>query len=216
MAKTDQTLDAYGNPVQSRVYALNNTRTPAKTVNCTFLGPLAGAAYIRNLVSTCSVTNGAQTFPLGSVNYDTSALTAVPGAWTHDPAFGPSFTKRGNPTYVTRPGGSNVMMLYNELGEVISSSVGSVSTSYTFQTSNDYFAPTVIRPGNNANLDTSISCTQWYAASSQSSANGAWTSNTFDTAGRVTQKTNADGNVVNISYNVCVRPTPLEKRRKCW
>src|SRR5665213_2499915 len=67
-AKTTQTLDQYGNATQAAIYPYNNTATPLKTYNSTYLNASTytnGAAYVNayilnRLLSTVLTVGGTQ------------------------------------------------------------------------------------------------------------------------------------------------------------
>jgi len=206
-AKTDQTLDTNGNVTQSRSYAFGNTTTPIKTVNCTYVTSFPAGTYLRNRVSGCSVTNGSQTLSLGSVSYDTYvgdfAMAATTGASFHDSAYGTTYTTRGNPVYVYRPGGADVGIKYNDLGEPVKVWTAGRTVNYTYNA--DFMVPTKITPANDVNKETTLSYNAFYQPLASSTPNGAWSNTTYGSGGRITGRTNADGNSVTISYNDAAR-----------
>ena len=132
-AKTEQTLDVYGNLTQSKVYDYGNLTTPARTYNHTYLATTNYTSrYIYNRLLTSTVTPaGGSALTLGSNSYDQFALTDRTGLREHDTtSYGTSFLYRGNVTTSTRMG-VTATIGYDITGMVTGTTQGATTTSVT-------------------------------------------------------------------------------------
>ena len=206
-ATTNQTLDAYGNLVQQQVYDFGSS-TVTRTYNFSYLTDTNYTSrYIRNRLTLATVTSVSGTLTLASNSYDgitCGALQDPPGAPSsipfHDANYSTSFTYRGNPTSVSTPSASMcyayqttgvTYQAQNAAGTLIATAPSS-STSYSL--------PGVVTPNGNGNLATSFSYADSWAVTSVTAPNGANATTTYDSLGRPSQTTIADGAATNYSY----------------
>jgi YD repeat-containing protein len=109
--RTEQTLDAYGNLTQMKVFDWGNSSTARRVYTNTYLATSNYVnAYIRNrLLTTTYSENGGSAETMVSHEYDnyaagcasgvgSCAITATSGARQKDSAFGTGYTLRGNIT----------------------------------------------------------------------------------------------------------------------
>jgi len=115
-SKTEQTLYAYGNLTQSKVYHFGNFVTPARTFTNTFLsGTNYTSRHIYNRLVSSSVTDGVNNVTLATNSYDQTALTNRTGLREHDSAnYGTGFTydAYARPQQVTSPHGAVTTFTY--------------------------------------------------------------------------------------------------------
>ena len=201
--KTTQTVDLYGNLLQSNVYNYGNLSTPARTYDYTYLmDSNYTSRYIRNRLRQVTVTAGANATTLISNTYDTNsgcgALRDRTGIGMHDAAYDVNFAYRGNPTLVVKLGTGHCSA-YEITGVPYTATDGSGSTVDITLTANASL-PGVLTPGGNNNLATTISYTTSFAVTSVSGPNGAGTTTAYDTYGRPSSSTMVDGAATSYSY----------------
>jgi len=146
----DQTLDQYGNVTQTELYDYSDLTNPAKTYNTSYLNTSTYIGlYIRNRVTSVSVTDKNNvTTNLKQRTYDQypNGIGATPNAQQQDPAYGTSYTTRGNLYDEALPWGS-WSRNYDQTGTPISIAQDVNPNHYVNLTNNsstDYAAPSVI------------------------------------------------------------------------
>ena len=218
--KSTQTLDAYGNILQSSIYDYGNLSTPARTYNYTYLTDSNYTSrYIRNRVRQVSVTSGGLTPTLLSITYDTDSGCGVlqdhTGLALHDDAaYGVNFTYRGNPTSVTKLGATHCYA-YEITGVPYTTKDGTGNKVDITLTANASL-PGILTPNGNNNLATNISYAASFAVTSVSGPNGAGTTTDYDGYGRPATSKVVDGAVTNYTYtyNPNVQTATLGNRWK--
>jgi RHS repeat-associated protein len=208
---TTQSVDIYGNVVQQQVYDYG-AGSPPRTYNLTYLSdPNYTSRYIRNRVTAASVTSSAGTITLATNYYDGSdfhycgggGLQNGGGTLHDDPAYGASFTYRGNVTYRVAYSGTNCYA-YQTTGVVYhqENGVGTVITNSPSAATN-YSLPGIITPNGQGNLSTSFGYDANWGLASVTGANGATATTTYD--GTVLNlpltATSVDGAVTNYTYS---------------
>jgi hypothetical protein len=186
--KTVQSLDTYGNLVQSQLYDYGATAATRTYTYSYLTSSTYTSRYIRNRLVTGSLQDATGQTSLANNYYDYQYNSTCsgpgpldrPGLQMHDANYNTSFTCRGNPTGV---GGVGTIMpdkYYDyDIGGVpyqmhIGASNGlPVSLSVTANT--NYSLPEVLTPNGNSNLATTISYTSSFAVNSIATPNGATT-----------------------------------------
>jgi RHS repeat-associated protein len=201
---TAQTRDTYGNLTQSQVYDYSNTSTPARTYNFSYITKAGYTSlYIRNrlLSATVKDSSGNQT-TLQTNTYDGSSLLNRSGLGLHDSNYTTSFTYRGNPTTTWNIMGSTLTYSYDLGGlayQVVDAS-GKTATA-TITSNTNYSLPEALTPNGNTDLATNVSYANSFAVTNVVGPNGATTGTTYDSVGRPTSTTIADGAVTNYTYS---------------
>ena len=198
-SKTEQTLDAYGNVTQSKLYDYGNLVTPARTVVATYLDNANYTPrYIRNRLLTSSL-NG-QT--MVSNTYDATAMTNRTGLTQHDTAnYGTGFVYRGNPTQTVNAG-VLTNITYDITGMVVTAtdSLGA-AVQVTPASGMNNAVQGVMTPNGATSLQ---STTNWDAqqmvATSVTGPNGAQASATYTTLARPLTTASPHGAVTNFVY----------------
>jgi hypothetical protein len=121
-SKTLQILDTYGNLTQSQVYDYGNLTTPVRTYDYQYLnGANYISRYIRNRMTSASVTSASGTLNLVTNTYDNYAapnqMQVRTGTRMHNDAFDANVTYRGNPTTVSTQKGTTTYV-YETTGVV--------------------------------------------------------------------------------------------------
>ncbi len=209
-AKSTQTLDSYGNVVNSYVYPYNDTTTLLRYyTNAYVYNGTNGLSYASNyvlnrLLSRILTTSGVNK-TLVSNQYDAIALTPsgtnaldafppVPAAYRGNlsnsttPALSTQITRwdTGNPQYVSRSDGRTV------------------SLSADSQT--NYSAPMSI---STESYSQSVTYNSWLGITSTTGANGEQLSMTYDSKGRPLTGTSAYGGVTSYTYSSFSAAPPL-------
>ncbi|HEY7389597.1 MAG TPA: hypothetical protein VH640_13870 [Bryobacteraceae bacterium] len=167
--KSVQTLDTYGNLVQSQVYDYANAATPARTYTYSYLtSSVYTSRYMRNLLTSASVTDSkGQMTVLGGNTFDygynsTCASPAAPpldrpGLPMHDLNYSTSVSCRGDATTVVN---LNTSTSYNyDIGGVpyeMQNAYGT-PTSLSVTSNTNYSLPEVLTPNSVAGLATTVS-----------------------------------------------------------
>ena len=208
--KTAQTLDTYGNITQSQAFEYNNLTTPARTYTYQYLtNANYTSRYIRNRLTSATVTAGGQTTTLISNVYDYYDAPLTDRVYLngfHDPAYDRTFTYRGNLSRTTTLGA--VTYKAYDVGGVVTT-VGDNTgrwISLTPSSGTDSALPGIIAPNGNNNLATNITYTGTWDVSSVSGPNGATSTTTYDTYGRPATTTIPDG--AQTSYTYSYYPSP--------
>ncbi|MCZ2149713.1 MAG: hypothetical protein LC126_18290, partial [Bryobacterales bacterium] len=201
-AKTEQTLDGYGNLTQMKIYDYGNLATAARTYTNTYLtGTAYTSRYIRNRVQTSQVTNGTQTV-WTNVSYDNGVYGILsPGPRQHDTAnYGTAFTVRGNPSVITSPQGITGFSR-DYTGTVIQTSdYFGHYVNYANAYSTNYAAPGTITPNGNGSLATSLGYSAFLGLQSVNGPNGASSAVTYDAYARPQSTYSPHGAVTNWTY----------------
>ncbi len=206
--KTEQTLDNYGNIVQSKVYGYSSPNTPTRTYNYTYVtDPNYTSRYIRNRLSLATVTSASGTVQLVSNTYDGNLPCGPNGVQNRmglelhdDTNYGIGFTYRGN-VAVSNTLSGQTWYAYETTGAAcrVTDGAGRV-TDVAPSGSTSYSLPGVLTPGGNNNLATSISYASSWAVQSLTGPNGATASTNYDDFGRPTNSTVVDGASTSYSY----------------
>jgi len=210
-ARTDQVRDNFGNLIQMKVYAYNNTSTPVRTYNNTYYSL---GNYINNRLATSTVTPaGGSAITLATNYYDqpnNNGTNGSCGLWSYNfyagtpntaREFDPTYngnTARGNLTFASTPG-SVRCMAYDNAGLVLQTkdASGHVVTT-TPDSSHNYSVPSAITTGN------LTSTMQWNGAfdpTSATSPNGATSGMNYDAFGRPSFTTSPYGVTTGIAYS---------------
>ncbi len=209
-AQSDQSVDAYGNVTQSKLYDYSNLSNATKTYNTTYLINSGGtnytSLYIRNRVSMVTVTdsNGITT-NLKQNTYDQypNGITPTPNIAQQDAEdYGPSFTARGN-LYTTALPWVTWRNGYDQTGAAIWNGNNVNPNAYvsTTRTSNsNYGAPEMITTGNS--LNTTIAWTQSMQVAGTTGPNSDNTTIIYDSTDRPSQKISPYGANTYYYYNV--------------
>src|SRR5579883_1795254 len=197
---TYQYQDSYGNITQFHVFDYGHNTNPADWVyNQTYVtdGNYT-SRHIGNLLSQSTVTINNNLNILVTNQYDGSGLLDRPGLVFHDSSYGTSFHYRGNLTGTTP---SNTYLSYDIGGVAVSSADGmGRSISSNSSSSTNYSLPSVLTPGSNSNLASTVSYASSWAVSQVIEPNGATSTTNYDSWGRPSSSTLADGAVTNYSY----------------
>ena len=214
--KVTQALDGWGNVTQSQIYdwgggtPSNNVRTYTNT----YLNDSGHvAAYLLNLLSTGTVTDGTNTVTLVSNAWDGSGAAPACGIfvnyWSlaspagstafHDASYSAANTTRGLLTGRTTPT-SSACFNYDITGTMVTTAdtVGTTTSITPDAATNS--VPALITPNGNGNLSTSVSYTQALAPGTVTAPNGAVASTTYDAYGRPATSTSVYGAVTAYSY----------------
>ena len=143
-SKTTQTIDAYGNLTEQKLYGFTDLTAVKRTQALTYLSPIG---YIRNRLLTASV-DGTQ---MVSNEYDqygqpSTGPADTPGVTLHDSTYGTSFFARGNVT-ATTANGITRHMEYNIAGAVTRTWNNATLTTIAQDTSKNYMVPSAISTG---------------------------------------------------------------------
>jgi hypothetical protein len=201
---------------QSQVYDYGNLTTPARTFNFTYLGGTNYTSrYIFNRMTTAMLTAGGTRYGLAQNTYDEPipALTLGPPAAMDDDAnYGTGMTYRGNVTTKKTPGGSSTFEYYTT--GVVKSSTGEsgVAVNNTVNSSTNYSLPSVLTPGGDSNMATSIGYTSSWAVASVIGANGANSTTTYDDWGRPLTSKIPDGAQTTYTYTMNTQTATLGTR----
>ncbi len=166
--QVDQTLDPYGNVIQTKLYGFSDLVNPAKTYTNTYLTTSTYTSrYLFDRLVSSTVTDGSNTLTLVTNTYDATALTDTPGISRHDSAYGTTATYRGNVTKAVSFGHTQ-NATYDITGTVIQDdgNAGHYVNVTTDSTTN-FVAPAAITTGNS--LTTTMA---WSAALDPTSTTG--------------------------------------------
>jgi YD repeat-containing protein len=188
-AKTTQTLDPYGNVTQSVIYPYNNTTTPLRTYNNTFLNTgTYPSHYILNRLLTTTLTTGGATKTLVTNTYDgppTSGVDHTCGAFCAPPTeLDPNppipATQRGYlATSVTPARATSYAYMYGALTNVGASDGSTMAASPSSVT--NYAAPDSITT---QSYGQSYTYNAWLGITQTTGLNGEQLSMTYDYTGR--------------------------------
>jgi RHS repeat-associated protein len=220
-ALSTQTDDQYGNVTQSVIYPYNNTTTPLRTYNNTWVTtPKYAPYYIFNLLSTSTLTVGATTTTLVSNLYEyggcmytsySSGIVECGGFYNNPsvpPPTGPPISEYDpiSPVPVGSKGilagittnASTTLISYYQYGgvAVVFNTDGTISTASADPAIN-YAAPQSISV---QSYNQTVSYTPWLGISSQTGQNGERLSMWYDTYGRPSTATSPFGAVTTYAY----------------
>ncbi|HUS08289.1 MAG TPA: RHS repeat-associated core domain-containing protein [Bryobacteraceae bacterium] len=200
--RSEQTLDIYGNVIQSKIFDYGNLTTPARTYTHTYLSdPQYLALYMRNRLLTTDVTNASQQTTRLVTNTWGDALGARPcpayEAWTPGTVC-PGMTSWDSTIFsAARP--VHRAMLFT------SATPG--STSYTQY---DVAGNLTTGTGDGLTVSVTASAANAYAAPSAITNGGFTSSATWDALLNLTSQTGANGEVASIVYDSASRPTSTQ------
>ena len=210
--QSTQTVDQYGNTLTKSVYNFGAS-SPTWVSTMTYLTDSNYTSrYIRNRMTSSSITYGGATIPQTSVIYDNyvtppngAPMETVPGKVLHDYANYPtSFIYRGNPTRVVQ--GSSYyggVTIYDELGvpkHTLTCQTGSCFGYVDVTTDGTDTVPTSITPNSNSSLSTSIVYDGAMRVTSSTAPNGATSTIGYDAAGRAVSGSSPLGSTVSMTY----------------
>jgi RHS repeat-associated protein len=208
---TTQALDIYGNPTQMQVWDyLNTSGTPTRTYNLTYLHNTLPSyyvpLYVRNRLTSATVTTSAGTITLVSKSYDNAQYPFQASNRTslRDPNYinTPTYTTywyRGNVASSSALNTSPVYSWYFDTGTVYKSWDATNNTTTVALASNDVL-PSTLTPNVNSSLATSMTYNSAFAVTSVTGPNGASGTTTYDSYGRPQTSTSTDGAVTNYTY----------------
>jgi RHS repeat-associated protein len=212
--KTVQSLDTYGNLLQSQLYDYGATAA-TRTYTFTYLTSATYTSrYIRNRLVTASVQDAAGQISLGNYTYDYGYNSNCssgpadpldrPGLAMHDTNYNTSFTCRGNPTGIGGVGTTWPEKYYDyDIGGVAyqTHDIYGLAASLTVTGNTNYSLPEVLTPNGNSNLATTLTYATSFAVNSIASPNGATVTTHYDQWGRPSYTTIADGATTNYAYS---------------
>ena len=203
--KTEQTLDAYGDITETRLYNYGALTTPARTYDYYYLtNSNYTSRYIRNRLTSATLTAGGSPITLVTNTYDTpgscGGLADRSPLYYHDSSYGTSFFYRGNLTGSTGLKGSKCYAYEITGMPYATTDAAGQTVSIAVSADTNYSLPGVLTPNGNDNLATSIAYNAAFAVTGVSGANGASTQTTYDNYGRPATSTSADGAVTSYSY----------------
>ena len=201
-AKTEQTLDLYGNATQTKVYDYGSLVTPARTYTNTYLTDSNYISrYIRDRLTLSTVTNGSETITLVTNGYDGPVQTSKGSIWsTHDDVnYVQSFTYRGNVTSSTRNGVS-ISRGVDLAGTTTSITNNGYTQSITSAWVSNDDVPNQITPNNNTNLNTALTYTTYFGITSETDPNNSTSSIAYDSLTRPYSVTPPNGPTTTYTY----------------
>jgi RHS repeat-associated protein len=208
--KTVQQLDAYGNLTQSDAYAYNSLTTPARTYKFEYGSGNYSAYHIYNRQSKATVTVGTTTTTLATNTYDEPTMPPQlnPTTLHDDVNYGYNlgmvppltFLSRGNLTTQVTPKGTSHFTYASTGVRLSSTDETGVTVSTATDSTTNYSLPTVITPGGDANLATTLSYNSSWAVTSVTGANGANATTTYDVYGRPATSKVPDGAITTYTY----------------
>jgi hypothetical protein len=208
-ALSAQTLDQYGNVTQSILYPFNNTTTPLKTYNNTYLNdsgtnPITGGPntyienYIRNRLVTTTLTTGGATKTLVQNAYDVQATCCngfAAGSITQIPNFAASeidlspplpvqsgwYTGRGWLVTSTTPAKTTGFKYYVYGGVASTNGTDGSTTTASVGAATNYAAPQSI---STQSYSETIGYTSWLGVAQTTGLNGEQLNLSYDSVGR--------------------------------
>jgi YD repeat-containing protein len=203
-SKTVQTLDTYGNLTQAQVYDYGWPTvgsTPLRTYNYTYLADgNYTSRYIRNRMTSVTVTSASGTLTLASKGYDQGSLADRSGLKLHDSSYGTGFAYRGNPTGTNFYG--DVKSYTYEISGVVNKVTdgAGMAVNAAPDSSTNYSLPSVLAPNGNTNLQATMTYSSSFAVTSVTGPNGATANTSYDIYGRPLQSTSVDGAQTGYRY----------------
>jgi len=206
---TNQTLDTYGNLIQSQVYDYAGSPTGTRTYNFAYTTTLAWyyqfylPLYIFNRQTSATVTPaGGRPLTLQSTSYDNLGGASNNATNNHDPKYDTSFVYRGNPSVVSGLNASDPVSTWYDTAGVPyqTSDANGHSVSLQTDSTTNYSLPAAIQPNGNSSLQTSATYASSWSAASMTGPNGDTGTTTYDSYGRPATTTIPDGAVTSYSY----------------
>lgn len=197
-SKVEQTVDAYGNLLQKKEYDFGNLTTPSRTTNCTYITTATYLSrYLRNLLSSCSLSAGSTSYTLVTNTYDGAMDTQnLYGVRLHDSAnYGTGFTTRGNLTAYTGLKGLNGTAQYNMVGALRTKTGGGLANQM-FNYNGTYSAPNLITANGSSETQTTFAYTSFLGLANATQASGKTVSFTYDAYARTDKETTPDGDLI--------------------
>lgn len=208
--QVDQTVDAYGNVTQTKLYDYTDLANPAKTYNTTYLTSANGAnylsLYIRNRVASRTVTdrnNVTTTLKTNTYDQYPNGITATANIQQHDTQnYGPGYLTRGNVYGETTPWlswHSN----YDQTGTALWTGKDLNPSHYVSRvtsTATNYAAPDQITTGNA--LNTGLSWSSSLQQAGQTGANGESVTVQYDQSDRPQRVSSPYGAQTIYGYSV--------------
>jgi YD repeat-containing protein len=224
-ALTTQAQDGFGNTTQSVVYPFNNTSTPVKTYNSSYLFSSSYAPeYIFNRLLTTTLTTGGAVKTLVNNYYDgkvaagQAAYPASPsicgqysgsnwvslynGFWGFpgnllDPQALP-FASRGQVSATVTPSVTTCQALYPWGSANITAASDGSTTSSTLTSATNFAAPTTFAT---QSYGQNLAYNAWLGVTSTTGLNGEQLSIAYDSYGRPSTATSPYGGVTYYSYS---------------
>ena len=208
--KTTQTIDQYGNLLQTAVYDYGNPPTLARTYNYSYVTDptFAGHAnyiskHITNRLMSSFVNGGTQTATFVQNNYDNSGFqyaTSVTGGTMHehdDANYDTGYVYRGNITLTTTLTGLKTAT-YDIGGNTTGTAVNGVSTGITMDPTRNFAVPSQIKTNNS--LPFNATWNSFFGLSTTTDANNDQASFGYTNA-RPSTTTSPYGAQTTYSYN---------------
>ncbi len=145
VSRTEQTVDAHGNVLQTRQFDFNNLTTPIRTYTHTYVTSATYTSrHIWNLLASSTVTDPSDTVTLVTNTYDQTYLHDRTGLYEHDSAYNQYYFPRGNVTRRETPG-QTITYYYDIAGSLdhAADALGH-AISQTLDSTTNYAAPTVM------------------------------------------------------------------------
>ena len=204
--QTVQSLDQYGNVVQTQMYnfGAGAVGSLARTYTNTYLtGTHYTSRYIVNRLQTSTVTDGTNSTTLVSNSFDGTSIATVAGLYEHDdPNYPASFTYRGNVTSSTTPSAS-VTNYYDMAGNLTSTTRNGVTTGLSTTSATNYAAPEQLTTNS---LSSSAGWSTFLGIQSETGPNGDNAHITYDGQARPAHSKSKFGVVTYYTYNDTASP----------
>jgi hypothetical protein len=201
-SRTQQTLDAYGNVTETKLFDYGSLATPARTYSYSYLdNSNYTPRYIRNRLISASVSTGGAPTTLVSNSYDGASPNNVTGLREHDTAnYGTSFLYRGNPTQ-TISAGKTLNRVYDITGNVVSSGDGlGHSIQVTAASNSNNAVPGLVRLNGNTSSDQTMQYNGWLGLTGVTAPNGATASFSYYGIARPATTTSPHGAQTTYAY----------------
>jgi YD repeat-containing protein len=203
--RSAQWLDNNGNRTQSSQFDWNNTTTPKRVMNFTYLAPGSahGLAGFLNLLSSVTVQEGPMQQVLQELTYDATSVfphqTLTPcatdlrnhAALTHCQPYD-SGLLRGNATTIVA-NGKTTNFQYDRQGNVVRTWGASPEVQESYSTATNYMMPDVITPNSTSQLATSFTFDNAMRPTTATAPNSAVAQTWYDSFGRVEKTQSPSG-----------------------
>ncbi|MCC7496339.1 MAG: hypothetical protein IT160_02100 [Bryobacterales bacterium] len=202
-SKTTQTVDSYGNVIETRLFGYGNNGSVAdRTYTTTYLSGAAHISrYIRNRPLTVSLSAGGQNYSLATYTYDTNGSANVTGIGQHASSeYGTSLLARGNVATVTTMTGTRTY-IYDITGTVIQASgTGMPTATRTAAPGMNNTMPGTITPNSESNLATSYTWNSFLGLSSYTGPGSYSGSVSYDSTARPQSSVSPAGATTTYAY----------------
>jgi hypothetical protein len=205
-SKVEQTLDAYGNLTQRKAYDYGNLTTPARVWDNVYLSTSAYTSrFIRNRMTSSTVTAGGSTVTLATAAYDNYSggilgngpLVNRTGLTQHDSTnYGTGFVYRGNVTSSWAAGSVGVWRKYDITGMAVEAT-DQMSTASTTPTSNNAVPGAITVSGMGTST---MSWNSFLGLTNETGANGQSSSVWYDAYARPNQTSSPHGATTSMTY----------------